>query len=85
MKKGVCVYFLVCFSLTLFFCKGAIAGDEMSLSLFNNKLRVGGDFYVRFETRSDYYAQDGGRIKDHGTSSRQRLSFSLIPMESDLL
>ena len=76
MKKGIFVLFLC-----LLFVKGAIAADKMSLSFFDGKLKIGGDFYVRFETRSDYYSRDGGRIKDHGTSSRQRLSFSLMPVK----
>ena len=78
MKKGIGIFVLF---LSLLIIKSAMAADKMSLSFFDGKLKVGGDFYVRFETRSDYYTQNGGRIKDHGTSSRQRLSFSLMPKE----
>ncbi len=78
MKRAVFLLWyviLLCCAL----CQTSIAGDKMSLGLFNNKLRIGGDFYVRFETRSDYYIQNGRQVSDHGISSRQRLSLDFTP------
>jgi len=58
-----------------------MAGDKMSLSFFDDKLKVGGDFYVRGESRSHYYSQDGHTVSDQGLSSRQRLSFDFTPQK----
>ncbi len=78
MKRAVPLsLYVVLFCCLL--CQTSIAGDRMSLGLFENKLRIGGDFYVRFETRSDYYTQDKRQVNDHGISSRQRLSLDFMP------
>ncbi len=68
--------------LVFFFATSAKASDKMSFSFLDGRIKLGGDFYVRFETRSDYYTRDGRRIKDHGMSSRQRLSLQIAPKEN---
>ncbi len=77
MKKAL----LSC-CIFLFFCSfphKSFAADKMSVHLLNDRLKIGGDFYIRFETRSDYYTQNGRFTGDHGISSRQRLSFDFTP------
>ena len=76
MRKLLICLFILIFNFP------AYSSDKMSLRLFNGKLRFGGDFYVRFETRSDYYTENGRCIKDHGMSSRQRLSLRIYPREN---
>lgn len=74
-------YIIIIILLFLCLIKSTLATDKMSLSFFDSKLKIGGDFYIRYETRSDYYTKDGKLIKDKGISSRQRLSFEFIPVD----
>jgi len=69
------------FFLIFLFASSAYGADKMSFSFFDGKVKVGGDFYVRFETRSDYYLRNGRAVKDHGISSRQRISFDISPFK----
>lgn len=78
-KKKMIFFLLIEFFTLLGASRKSMAGDQMSLSFFNDMLKVGGDFYLRFETRTDYYTQDGRCISDHDTSSRQRLSLDFTP------
>ncbi|RLC30720.1 MAG: hypothetical protein DRH37_04715 [Deltaproteobacteria bacterium] len=80
MKK-VTVYLSAGFIMGWFLCANAMAGDKMSLKFFDNSLKIGGDFYLRTESRSDYYTQDGRTVSDHGLSSRQRLSVDYSPQK----
>lgn len=63
----------------LLLCWPCLGAERMGLELLEGRLRLGGQFYLRGEARSNYYTRDGGLVSDDALSSRLRLSLEARP------
>ncbi|MCX8012423.1 MAG: alginate export family protein, partial [Desulfobacterota bacterium] len=65
-------------AITLYPYRG-FAAEKMSISLLDDKLHIGGQFFLRQEARNNYYTQDGKVVSDDTVSSRFRISLAVQP------
>ena len=75
-KEGIFIAVVVSAINTCAFC-----AERMSIRLLDDKIRIGGQFLIREELKSDYYTRDGKQKSDETLSSRLRLSIDVRPKE----
>jgi len=78
-------WYYLFFIMLFYFSNLSFGAERMSITLFDDKLRIGGQFFLRQEARNNYYTSDGGVVSDDTLSSRLRLSLEAKPTKGLIL